>query len=101
MARRGDQAARDSLVEFSGPSYAYRSRVNALQALQRLNYLDRTAAGNLLEAATYWNNRLRAPARVVLDYFLGQHSHRETLEEEIRSRSWEPHQEKILQGLLF
>jgi aminopeptidase N len=101
MARRGDQAARDSLVEFSGPSYGFRSRVNALQALQRLNYLDRRVAGNLLEAATYWNNRLRAPARVVLDYFLGQHSHRKTLEEVVASRSWEPHQEKILQGLRF
>ena len=100
-ANRGDQAALDSLVDFTGPSLEFSTRVNAMQALQRLNYLDRTAAGNLLDAATYWNNKLRAPATVVLKYFLNQHTYRTTVQEYIASRSWEPYQEKILQGLVF
>ncbi|MGB6033154.1 MAG: hypothetical protein WBH55_09990, partial [Bacteroidota bacterium] len=101
MAGRGEQAARDSLVELSGPSFEFRTRTNALQALQRLNYLNRTAIENLLDAATYWNNRLRAPATVVLKYFLDQHSYRKSIQEYVASRSWKPWQEKTLQSLVF
>jgi len=101
MAGHGELAARDSLVDLSGPSFEVLSRANALQALQRLNYLDRTAVGHLLDAATYWNNKLRTPATAVLKYFLDQHSHRKSIQEYAASRSWQPHQEKVLQALIY
>ena len=55
--------------------------------------------GYLLDAATYWNKKLRTPATAVLNRFMDQHTHRRSLQEYVASRSWDPHQESIFRGM--
>ena len=63
---------RKALVNMAGPKYEFRTRTLALQALQRMNYLDAELAQNLFEAATNFNSRLNGSAWGVINYFSSQ-----------------------------
>lgn len=60
------------LSDLCGPKYEFRTRINAMQALQRLNACNTVVAKNLLEAMLSFNTRLAAPAKDVLAYFIQQ-----------------------------
>ncbi|MBN3035332.1 MAG: M1 family metallopeptidase [Bacteroidales bacterium] len=67
------------LVSYCSSSYEFETRKNALAALQRLNYLDGSAAAHLIDACLYFNFRLNQAAREHLKYFSKQNRHRETI----------------------
>ena len=56
----------DELKDYSSISFEFETRKNALEALDRLNYLDRMIAFNLLKAYSYWNFKLSEPAKTIL-----------------------------------
>ena len=100
IAATGNNAALDSLVEYSGASYEFRSRLNALEALKRLNYLDDRLIGNLFDAMTHWNARLKNPATEVAQYFYQQGAYKKFFREYFRSHSWLPYQQSILENFV-
>ena len=61
------------LADYAGPSYEFRTRINAMQEIQRLNYLTPTAANAINDAASSKNWRLAAPAREVRQHFKDQY----------------------------
>lgn len=63
---------RSALVEMTGPKYEFRTRILAIQALQRLNFLNVKMAQYLIEAASNFNSRLNAPAWETINYYLKQ-----------------------------
>jgi hypothetical protein len=63
---------RKALVNMAGPKYEFRTRTLALQALQRMNYVDAELAQNLFEAATNFNSRLNGSAWGVITHFSSQ-----------------------------
>ncbi|MDA3944616.1 MAG: M1 family aminopeptidase [Bacteroidetes bacterium] len=68
-ASRGRQEAFDALVEYSSFRYEFRTRINAIEALVRLDYFDEMLAQNLIEAVIHWNFRLSSVAKKALvDY---------------------------------
>ncbi len=77
------QGMRNALVDLAGPKYEFRTRTLALQALQRMNYLDAALCQNLFEACTNFNSRLNAPANQVLNYFLNQTEKKALLQSEV------------------
>lgn len=57
-AKNGDSAAFRELVEYAGPRYEFRTRINAIESLRNLDYLDETFVENLIEAGIHWNFKL-------------------------------------------
>ncbi|MBI5471675.1 MAG: M1 family metallopeptidase [Ignavibacteriae bacterium] len=99
-AATGNNAAIDSLVEYSSGSYDFRSRLNAFDALKRLNYLDEALIGNLFDAMTHWNNRLKNPTTEVAQYFFQQGAYKKLFREYYRSHTWLPYQRAILENFI-
>ncbi len=97
-AANGVRASLDSLVDMAGPSFEYRTRVNAFTALRALNHLDSTLVLNLCDALIHPNNRLRGPAEEVTGYFLRQSAHRELFTAVVQKHKWTECSRKFSQG---
>lgn len=69
LAQSGDEKAFKLLTNFSGNQYEFRTRMNAIKALSRLNSINETIANNLIEAAVHWNFRLSPVALEALQEF--------------------------------
>ncbi len=95
-ARHGDTSSAARLVEYTGVSYDFMTRVNALEALKRLGYCDEPLFPGLMSAMANPNGRLRAPAEAVASYFMAQTSPAQRLTGYYRSHSWTPAERKLL-----
>ncbi len=98
--RHKDRNYRGDLVEMTSRSYEFRTRVNAMQALKRLNYCDQALVKNLFHAYLNPNNRLSNPAKEVLTYFMTQHQYEEVIQAYYQSQEWETWEEKQLKKVL-
>ena len=78
----------EQLVALTGPGYEFRTRVNAAQALQRANHLDKTAMNNLFEACLSFNSRLRGPCKTVLLHFYAQNSFKSRIRKALKEGDW-------------
>lgn len=67
-----------ALVDMSGPKFEFRTRILAMQALQRLNFLNEEFAMNLFDGMTTFNSRLNSPAIEVATYLNKQTEHSRT-----------------------
>ena len=92
----GDRESLKALAEMCGPSYEFRTRINAFDAVKRLNYLDSAVAMNLLDAMLSSNSRLRGPATSTLEYFQQQTGYRRILEQAYASGTWPGWQREML-----
>lgn len=54
------------LVNYSGPSYEFRTRTKAMESIERLQLYNADVVKNLFDAACYTNNRLNGPANNTL-----------------------------------
>jgi aminopeptidase N len=68
------------LADYAGPHYEFETRMNAFQLLKRLNYLDKTAASNLISGYLYWNYKVSNAAKEVLVYFYQQNRYKEVID---------------------
>jgi len=87
-----DQVAKDQLVALTSMSYEFRTRVNAAQALKRLNYFATPLLLNLTDAMVSANLRLAGPCGDVLDFFYSQAQNRAVIADYIRAKAlkdWE------------
>jgi hypothetical protein len=87
-------------VDMAGIGYEFRTRVNALQALRRLNACPDTLFPALFGAMTYFNGRLRGPAQEVGKYFMQQTSVHDRLVAYYRSRSWTAEEGNFLKSVM-
>lgn len=85
------------LERLSGPNYEFRTRVNAANALKRLNFLNKDIAGNLIEACLTYNGRLSGPCAEVLKELKKGKFENIILQEEISKLT--PEQQEILKKL--
>jgi aminopeptidase N len=69
----------DELVNYAGPDFEFRTRINAMQALQRLNIMTESGINHLFDAIYEPNSRLAGPAQSVLMYFKNQHEYKEMI----------------------
>ena len=98
--RGGDEASVKDLVALASPSYEFRTRANALEALKRLNHLEPDVLPHLFDALTHFNNRLRAPAASVAAYFAQQTAYSDQLKKYYRSHAWQEWQREVLDRLI-
>ncbi|TND08365.1 MAG: aminopeptidase N [Bacteroidetes bacterium] len=97
---QGDKNAPAKLVEYSSNSYEFRTRVNAMQALKRLDYFDNSLLKNLLNACVSSNGRLAGPANDLLRYFYEQTRYRKTIRDHVDKNEWPEWQKEIINKTL-
>lgn len=60
------------LISYSSDLYEFRTRIAAMESLQRLNLFDKEVMSNLINASISNNRRLAGPARGVFHFFESQ-----------------------------
>ncbi|MBN1340578.1 MAG: hypothetical protein JXA03_14715 [Bacteroidales bacterium] len=99
-AATGKEEYLEEITGLSGKSYDFETRMNALNTLQRLNFLNKKGAENLLDACNNFNFRLSASARENLLYFYKQNSHRILIDQALESGNPESNdRERIIRWL--
>lgn len=95
-----DQAAKDQLVSYTGMSYEFRTRVNAAQALKRLNYFTPAMMDNMTNAMVSSNTRLAYPVGEVFDFYYQQAQYRPQISEYVRNKAWKDWEREIIGKML-
>ena len=62
----------NELKAYTGESYEFETRINAINALRRLNILDESVVKNMLQGLMHWNYKIRAAESENLTYFYSQ-----------------------------
>jgi len=94
----GKQQHAEELVRLTSGSYEFRTRVNAMQALKRLNWFDDELTANLVDAILNPNVRLSGPATDLLKYFYAEDKSRKAISSYIQSGHWLAWQRELLAG---
>jgi hypothetical protein len=99
-AHTNDNQYISKLIAFSGNSYEFRTRTNAMDALMRLDYFDTTLLANLLNAVPSSNGRLAGPASEVLKYFYAQDKWKKTIADFVAAGKWQPWQKAAIRKIV-
>ncbi len=91
-----DADALNKLVAYANESYEFRTRVNAAQALKRLNFCNEQLVKNLMQAVFSANTRLANPCVETLRHFYGQAQYRRMIGEFLDRQKWKPWEKKIV-----
>lgn len=97
---QNDQASKDKLVAYTAGSYEFRTRVNAAQALRRLNYFATPLLDNLTSAMTSSNTRLAYPCGEVLDFFYQQAQYRQQIATYVQQKQWKEWERELIGKML-
>lgn len=65
----GKQEYLQELIGYSGPKYEFETRMNSLNVLKHLRYVDETTLSNARSAGKHWNNKLSTVGKDYLTYF--------------------------------
>jgi aminopeptidase N len=68
----GNRKVADELKSYTGESYEFETRINAINALKRLNILDKLVVKNMIQGLTHWNYKIKAAELENLKYFYAQ-----------------------------
>ena len=77
----------DELISYCSADYEFRTRVNAVQAIGRLNMGNETVFNHMLEAISRPNSRLAGPVHSVLKGFEAQHDFKQIIYTCIQNQS--------------
>jgi hypothetical protein len=80
---RGNLKYLAELKNYSGNSYDFETRINAFNALKRLNKLDEMVAKNLIEGLAHWNYKIRTAASDNLKYFYAQYEYKTLIDKAV------------------
>jgi aminopeptidase N len=92
----GKKTYADELVSLTANSYEFRTRVNAMAALRRIDYFDKPLIGYLVSAILNPNTRLAGPAADLLAYFYAQDRYKRVIGDYVRSGQWKGWQSSLL-----
>jgi aminopeptidase N len=82
----GDKSFENELITYSGTSYEFMTRINAIRAMVALNCFNETVASNIIEATQHWNTKLQPVALEALTFFNKQNINKNMIEKEIRNQ---------------
>ncbi|MGL4599339.1 MAG: hypothetical protein ACRCYO_17585, partial [Bacteroidia bacterium] len=91
-----DAEALNKLVAYTNESYEFRTRVNAANAIKRLNFCNEQLVKNLMQAVFSANTRLANPCIETLRHFHAQAQHRRMIGEFFERQKWKPWEKKIV-----
>jgi hypothetical protein len=95
-----DPSTLSQLVAYTNMAYEFRTRVNAAQALRRLDYFNEAEMKNLFDAMFSANTRLANPCGDVLNTFYNQDRYRKMISDYIAMQAWNNWQKNIIGNML-
>lgn len=95
-----DNSAQKQLVKFTSNQYEFRTRVRAMEALERLSYCDEEFIKNLFNACLYTNSRLANPASRALKSLLKKERNLEMAKNIFAHNAWKAWEKKIIEAQL-
>jgi hypothetical protein len=95
----GKKEYTDKLVEYTSNSYEFLTRVNAFNALKKLDIFPPKALPYALDAAVSPNTRLSSPAIGVIKYFYEQAGYRKLMLDYYRSKTWRGYERDLLKPI--
>ena len=72
----GNKKVAEELKNYTGESYNFETRINAINALKRLNILDEQVVKNMIQGLTHWNYKIKAAELDNLKYFYAQDTYK-------------------------
>ena len=81
LSASADKKYFDDLVKYTGQSYEFRTRVNAMYALKRQNYFNKNLLENITQALQSANGRLAGPAGECLQYYYAQSGNKKVVDD--------------------
>jgi len=97
----GNMAVYDELKSYTSGIYEFETRINAMDALKRLNLPDNESIGNMIQGLFHWNYKIRNAASENLLYFYKQDRIRKMIDESIISGKWTAEQFERLQKIFI
>jgi len=88
------------LTDYCSDKYEFRTRVLAMQALQRLNICNEAVIKNLYTCILNFNSRLAGPAKDVLQYFKQQSACQKILKSTLETGGYSAEQKKSIKQTL-
>ena len=88
------------LAGYTGPGYEFETRMNSLNVLKKLNYVNGSIIKNAVSAYLHWNNKLSGVGKDVLVYFGQQNQYRPLIQEAVSAGSWTTREQNLLNSLL-
>jgi len=96
----GGYAFEPELKNYTSPSYDFETRINAMNALTRLNLLDKQSLENIMEGLFHWNYKIRNAAKETLTFFSRQNKFRDMILQLIDSELFDDEQKSTLKSYL-
>ncbi len=90
------QESLNKLIDMTGSSFEFRTRVKAAQTLKALNHMDEKFLANLFEGNFSYNARLRSPMKNILDYYASTLDGKKMIKEAIEKGEWNEWEKKRL-----
>lgn len=90
----------DQLVSYTSNAYEFRTRVNAINSLKKLNYLDENEIEYLVDAMLNPNTRLANPASDALKNFYEQLHYRRQIINYVETKKWNSWELKIIHAVV-
>ena len=100
LAGMNEKSSLDSLAQLAEPQNEFRTRVNAFEALRRLNHCSEDVVHSLCDAMVHPNGRLRGPATDVTRHFLATTTHRTMFQRELASTAWPDWKREMLRAVI-
>jgi aminopeptidase N len=79
----GNMKVLNELKSYTGESYEFEIRINAINALKRLNILDELVVKNMIQGLTHWNYKIKAAEMDNFKYFYAQDKYKALIDKVI------------------
>lgn len=89
------------IVDYASESYDFRTRIKAIEIIQKKKYYDDIYIGHLLNAYLSFNNRLKSTAANHLKALLADKESGIKISKYVSNRTWFSHEQKILDDVLI
>ncbi len=100
IASMSNEKYMDQLVSYASNAYEFRTRVNAINSLKKLNHLDENGIEYVVDAMLSANTRLSGPATAALKSYYDQLQFKRHIINYVESKEWKPWQSNIIHAVV-
>ncbi|NUM81182.1 M1 family metallopeptidase [bacterium] len=97
----GNADAMKELIDYTSNACDFRTRIATFYIIKKLNYLDDTVIGNLLDAALNANSQLSNAATGTIGFFTQQETMRLKIRNYYFAHDWEDWEREVIETVIF
>ncbi len=100
IAASKDTKYLNQLISYCSNSYEFRTRLNAMTAIKKLNYLNELGVENIIDGALNPNSKLSTTSLELITYFYNQIAYKGMITKYITGKQWNSVENKIVKNIL-